>query len=103
MTSPVVDIWVVCPECGQRYQDWYRPSINLTLDSFDEEYLREATTSKCPECGYVVEHAALVVGPDGVWRFRGGTGDAAGKRAGKKAGRKKEGKRPGSNRPRRHG
>ena len=43
MTSPPEEIEVECPECGQVYSDWYRQSVNLTLDDFDEEYLEHAT------------------------------------------------------------
>lgn len=77
MTSPPEDITVRCPECRKDYQDWWRPSINLTLDDFDDEYLRKASTSTCPYCGFVVEHAVLTVGSDGVWRFAGEGGKAS--------------------------
>lgn len=50
MTSPPEDITVRCPSCGRLFEDWYRPSVNLQLDDFDEEYMREATTATCPEC-----------------------------------------------------
>ena len=40
MTSPVVEIEVTCPDCGHSYQDWYRPSINLSLDSFVDDLSR---------------------------------------------------------------
>ena len=54
------------------YQFWgalqYRASINLELDDFDDEYLEEATSSKCKHCGHVVKHDSLIVGEDGVWR-----------------------------------
>ncbi len=50
MTSPPREIEVECPQCGQVYVDWYRPSINLTLDDFDEEYLEGATTSPATCC-----------------------------------------------------
>ena len=51
MTSPPREITVTCPDCGHIYEDWYRPSINLSLDDFDDDYLEEATTTTCPECG----------------------------------------------------
>lgn len=44
MTSPPKEIEVTCPDCGHFYRDWYRPSINLSLDDFDDEYLEETTT-----------------------------------------------------------
>ena len=51
MTSPPESIKVECPDCGHQYFDWYRPSINLSLDDFDDDYLEEASTTTCPECG----------------------------------------------------
>ena len=68
MTSPPEKITVYCPSCGKDYEDWYRASINLELDDFDDEYLEEATSSKCKHCGHVVKHDSLIVGEDGVWR-----------------------------------
>ena len=71
MTSPVEQIVVKCPNCGTRYEDWYRGSVNLNLDDdFDEEYLRQASTATCPTCGHVVELHTLVVSGD-VWTMRG--------------------------------
>jgi predicted RNase H-like nuclease len=69
MTAPPRSIVVKCPECGHIYQDWYRSSINLTLEPFDEEYLEQATTSTCPKCGYKVRHEVLIVRDDGVWEI----------------------------------
>jgi hypothetical protein len=51
---------------------WYRPSINLTFDDFDDDYIETATTSTCPECGHKVRHNVLTVRRDGVWEFSGG-------------------------------
>ena len=70
MTSPPQQIHVRCPRCGREYDDWYRPSVNLDLDDFDEEYLRQASTATCPDCGHTVEIGTLVV-DGGVWTFRG--------------------------------
>ena len=50
MTSPPRDIHVTCSDCGHAYLDWYRPSINLSLDNFVDDYLEEASTTTCPEC-----------------------------------------------------
>lgn len=69
MTSPSYKIEVQCPQCGKVYEDWYRPSINLTLDDFDEEYLEEASTATCPECGLKVALGTLIVRRDGVWEI----------------------------------
>ena len=40
MTSPPREITVTCPDCGHIYEDWYRPSINLSLDSFVDDLSR---------------------------------------------------------------
>ena len=70
MTSPPRRIVVECPSCERRYEDWHRASVNLDLDDFDEEYLRRASTARCPECGHMVELDMLVVDRD-VWMMRG--------------------------------
>lgn len=59
MTSPPKLIKVECPGCGLLYFDWYRPSINLSLDDFDDDYLEEASTTTCPECGVKYELGTL--------------------------------------------
>ncbi len=68
MTSPVEEIEVTCPDCGHSYHDWYRPSINLSLDDFDDEYLEEATTTTCPECRVKYDLGTLCVRRDGDGR-----------------------------------
>lgn len=73
MPSPPESITVHCPKCGIDYQDWWRPSINLALDDFDDDYIEAATTSTCPSCGYKVAHHVLLVGKDRVWRIREGS------------------------------
>jgi hypothetical protein len=70
MTSPVEEIRVECARCGVHFDDWRRPSVNLALDDFDDDYLRQASTATCPECGHVHELSTLVVDGD-VWRFGG--------------------------------
>jgi hypothetical protein len=58
MTSPSEMIEIDCPKCGNVYTDWYRASINATLDpelAADEEYMRACSTGTCPRCGHVVE------------------------------------------------
>jgi hypothetical protein len=32
MTSPPIRVEVTCPDCGTTFTDYYRPSINLSLD-----------------------------------------------------------------------
>ena len=43
MTSPIEDITVQCPKCRNLYKDWYRASVNLDLDPFDDEYLDQCS------------------------------------------------------------
>ena len=69
MTSPVEEVTVSCPECGLRYQDWWRPSVNLDLDDFDQEYLDKCSSAVCPNCGHKVHFENLVV-EDGVFHLR---------------------------------
>jgi large subunit ribosomal protein L7/L12 len=69
MTSPPPQITFECPDCGERYEDWFRASLNLGIEHFSEEYIREATTATCPSCGHVVELDSLVIERD-VWRWR---------------------------------
>ena len=54
MTSPIEDITVQCPKCGNLYEDWYRGSVNLDLDPFDDEYLDQCSSATCPECQHKV-------------------------------------------------
>ncbi|SVD42145.1 uncharacterized protein METZ01_LOCUS394999 [marine metagenome] len=66
MTSPIEDITVECPKCGRSYEDWYRASVNLDLDPFDDEYLESCSTATCPHCQHKVDLNVLVV-EDGVF------------------------------------
>ena len=69
MTGPVEVAHVECPKCGHRYETQFRGSMNVELDDFDDDYIREMSSGTCPECGHVVDLGALVVGPDGVWEW----------------------------------
>jgi DNA-directed RNA polymerase subunit RPC12/RpoP len=71
VTSPIQAIVVVCPCCSRRYEDWYRASINAQLDpgmAADTEYVRDAASAKCPDCGYRVFLDMLIVDGD-LWRM----------------------------------
>jgi hypothetical protein len=68
MTSPVQRITVECPRCHEEFEDWYRASINLNIEHFDDDYIRQASTATCPSCELVVELGTLVVDGD-VWRI----------------------------------
>ena len=69
MTSPPETIEVRCPRCGKLYETWYRPSINLTIEHWDDEDIDDATSATCPDCGLKVRLGALIVREDGVWEF----------------------------------
>ncbi len=71
MTSPIEEITVKCPRCGREYQDWYRPSVNLALDDFDEEYLDECSSATCPFCRFKVHIDTLLVDKNGIFHFGG--------------------------------
>jgi len=77
MTSPPQQIEVRCPACHHVYETWWRPSINLALDHFDEKYLEEATIKTCPACGHKVSLTTLIVDENGVWHFGPDEGPSA--------------------------
>ena len=64
MTSSVEEITVTCPDCGHVYKGWYRASINMALDDFDVDYLKQATTTTCPACGVIHDLGTLIVRRD---------------------------------------
>lgn len=65
MTSPAERVRVECPGCGLPYERWHRSSINLTLgQEWTEEEIRDATTTRCPTCGLVIELGVLMVEAD---------------------------------------
>ncbi len=73
MSTPPEEIVVECPKCKHRFETWYRASMNLALDDFDEDYIREATVKTCPKCKKVIKLHSLIVeedGPDKVWKMR---------------------------------
>jgi endogenous inhibitor of DNA gyrase (YacG/DUF329 family) len=78
MTSPVEQITVVCPGCGQEYEDWHRRSVNAMLDpemAADRAYMRAASTATCPSCGKVVRLGTLVVAIEATPKY--GSSDEA--------------------------
>ena len=48
MTSPPKEITVECPKCGRFYEDWYRASVNLDLDSLMTSILKVAQPQSAP-------------------------------------------------------
>ena len=73
MTMPPEEITVTCPKCGETYKDWYRPSMNLMLDDFDDDYIEEMSSVTCPSCETKVRMGSLVVGEDGTFWVPGMT------------------------------
>jgi hypothetical protein len=68
VTSAIKTVTVTCPNCGGIYDDWYRPSINASLDPelvADREYMEAASTATCPVCGHVVGFEVLIASRDG--------------------------------------
>lgn len=62
MTSPPKEIEVICPKCNTLFNDWYRPSINLTLGKpWTEDQIRRATSITCPSCSDVTRVSSLIV------------------------------------------
>ncbi|MEI8194813.1 MAG: PD-(D/E)XK nuclease family protein [Phycisphaerae bacterium] len=72
MSSPCRDITVLCPSCGKPFESWFRDSLNLQMDHFDDEYIRSVNVKTCPHCKAEVHLSSLIVGEDGVWRFADG-------------------------------
>lgn len=58
---PPEEVTIVCPKCAHVYRDWYRASMNLDLDAFDETYIDEASSAVCPRCSYKVYFDSLIV------------------------------------------
>ena len=67
MTSPIQQITIRCPKCGLQFESWWRASINLALDDFDDAYVQAARVKTCPHCGQKVAMDMLVVSKDGTW------------------------------------
>jgi hypothetical protein len=59
MSSPPELILVWCP-CGALYRDSWRPSINLSLDDFDDDYIERVSSSTCPNCGLFTRMGTLL-------------------------------------------
>ncbi|BAY94424.1 MULTISPECIES: ribosomal protein L7/L12 [unclassified Tolypothrix] len=70
MTSPAAEITVECPQCGQYYDTWYRPSLNFMLEDFDDEYIERVSTSICPHCGCKASLGVLIVNKTGDFNFQ---------------------------------
>lgn len=72
MTMSIECIEVECPECRNRYETYFRGSMNLSLDDFDPDYVESMSTGTCPMCQHKVALGSLVVRPDGIFVFQDG-------------------------------
>jgi DNA-directed RNA polymerase subunit RPC12/RpoP len=62
VTSSPRKIECECHACGERFEAWYRASINLSLgEKWTPEELEAAATATCPRCGAKGELETLVV------------------------------------------
>ena len=62
MTSPIVDIEVECPACGEQFVTWYRSSMNLSLgEKWTKKELDEVKFANCPKCNGRFEKDLLIV------------------------------------------
>lgn len=65
MSTPPYQVEVDCPECGTRFKDVLRDSINLSLgEEWTDEEIEEATTVRCPECGWQGDSDSIIVSFD---------------------------------------
>ena len=65
MTSPIVDIEVECPACGERFVTWHRGSVNLSLgEKWTKKELDEVKFANCPKCNGRFEKDLLIAGFD---------------------------------------
>ena len=62
MTSPIVDIEVECPACGEQFVTWHRGSVNLSLgEKWTKKELDEVKFANCPKCnGRFVKDVLIV-------------------------------------------
>ena len=61
MTSPIVDIEVECPACGEQFGTWHRGSVNLSLgEKWTKKELDELKFAKCPRCNGRFEKDLLI-------------------------------------------
>jgi len=61
MTSPIVDIEVECPSCGEQFITWHRGSVNLSLgEKWTKKELDEVKFAKCPSCNGQFEKNTLI-------------------------------------------
>ena len=62
MTSPLVDIEVECPVCGEQFVTWLRGSVNLSLgEKWTKKELDEVKFANCPKCNGRFEKHVLIL------------------------------------------
>jgi hypothetical protein len=59
MSSPCELIIVWCP-CGALYRDSWRPSMNLSLEDFSDDYVERMSSTTCPNCGLSTRMGTLL-------------------------------------------
>ena len=65
MTSPIVDIEVECPACGEQFGTWHRGSVNLSLgEKWTKKELDKVKFANCPSCGGRFEKDLLIAAFD---------------------------------------
>ena len=67
MTSPPKNVSVECPDCKIWFDSWYRPSMNFSLEQFDDDYVEQASTATCPACGCKAYLGVLIVNEAGTF------------------------------------
>ena len=71
MTMAPRRVRVRCPRCKTWYEDWYCPTINLTLEKLTKEQVEEMATVCCPNCGRRIWLASIIVEAPGQWSMFG--------------------------------
>ncbi len=71
MTMPPQRVRVKCPRCKTVYEDWFNPTINLTLEPLTREQVEEMATVCCPNCGRKIWLASIIVEAPGQWLMFG--------------------------------
>ena len=66
---PIEEVTIKYPQCDRIYSDWYKGSINLDLDDFDEDYIDKCSSAVCPDCGHKVYFETLIV-KKGIFQIR---------------------------------
>jgi hypothetical protein len=59
MSNPCELIIVWCP-CGTLYRDSRRPSMNFSMDDFDDDYIERMSSTTCPNCGLSTQMGTLL-------------------------------------------